>query len=306
MRKTSAMYQVARPVRFAKEEAIRIATRISGRKCDLPDFLIIGAQKAATTALYNYLLQHPSVCKAVTKEVHFFDNRFSLGVSWYKSNFPQCKDRDAAGDYGIIGEASPYYLAHPYVPERVHSICPDVRLIVLLRDPVFRAISQHDHERRRGFEKLPLKEALAAEQERIAGEAQRLKDSKYRSYAYEHYSYVTRGLYAEQLDRWFALFPRSQLLVLEAEMLRSQPSATLAATAEFLGIEKWTPDLSVSHNPGAYSKPSSAEIEWLRTRFEQPNQRLNALLGRHFSWSMMEAREPNSLIAHYEEDLSIE
>lgn len=192
-----------------------------------------------------------------------------------------------SAENSIMGEASPYYLAHPFVPERVHAVCPDVRLIVLLRDPVARAISQHEHERRRGFEKLSLHEALNAECERINGEAARLADPGYRSYPYEHYTYVTRGLYADQLRRWLEHFPMSQLLILDAEQLRADPAVALTKVAEFLDVGQWDPELSLAHNQSEYPTPMKTDVDWLRTRFEEPNRELATLLGRQFSWSMM-------------------
>jgi len=288
MRKSSAFYRTARTVKYVRDESIRIAHRIMGRKFCLPNFLIVGAQKAATTALYEYLLQHPSIAGGVTKEVHFFDHRFLSGVPWYKSNFLAFNQGVGSSENSIMGEASPYYLAHPFVPERVHTACPDVKLIVLLRDPVARAISQYEHERKRGFEKLSLHEALHAECERIKGEVARLADPGYRSYPYEHYTYVTRGLYADQLRCWFEHFPVSQLLILDTKQLRDDPAIVLNKVAKFLDVDQWKPNLTLAHNQGDYPKPIKLDVDWLRTRFEEPNRDLTTLLGRQFSWSMMD------------------
>src|SRR5947209_1159841 len=138
----------------------------------LPDFLIIGAQKAGTTSLYRYLAAHPDIVASTRKEVHFFDINFWRGEWWYRSLFPlrrrlqrrpPLRNRPA-----ITGEASPYYLFHPFAPERAAQLLPDAKLIVLLRDPVERAWSHYRHEVANGRETMTFPDALAAEPARLA------------------------------------------------------------------------------------------------------------------------------------------
>ena len=109
----------------------------------LPDFLILGAQKAGTTSLHRYLEQHHAVLPPSTKEVHYFDVQWWRGEKWYRSNFPTARHRRARrlpdGRPAISGESSPYYLAHPLVPARVKQTIPAVPMIVILRDPIERA-----------------------------------------------------------------------------------------------------------------------------------------------------------------------
>lgn len=284
------MYQAARPVKLVLDETRRFGNRVVPGRGRLPDFIIIGAQKAATTSLYNYLLQNPAVVPAVTKEVHFFDHRYARGTAWYRSNFPL----PAGGRASLCGEASPYYLFHPEVPERIRKTCSGARLIALLRDPVKRAISHYQHEFRRGFERLPLREALEAEESRLAGERERLADPRARSYNYEHYSYLARGRYAEQLERWLNVFPRGQLLVLESERLSAEPQAVLERVAGFLGIDRWQPDLEARHNRGAYQRPDADVVAFLEEYFAEPNRALVRLLGQEFSWAGAASRRGGS------------
>src|SRR5690348_10288383 len=88
----------------------------------MPDFLIIGTQRGGTSSLYHYLLGHPQIAAATKKEVHFFDNNFHCGISWYRAQFPALVQRDGGETIGrqriITGEASPYYLFHPHAPAR--------------------------------------------------------------------------------------------------------------------------------------------------------------------------------------------
>ena len=107
----------------------------TSRHRPLPDFLILGAQKAGTTALYQSLCRHPRVSAAFTKEVHYFDLQPDRSDRWYRGHFPRRPQRTGSSKRFLTGEATPYYLFHPSVPERVAEKVPHAKLIVLLRDP---------------------------------------------------------------------------------------------------------------------------------------------------------------------------
>jgi hypothetical protein len=291
---------VKRAVRPARRR-FRYATR---KRRILPSFLIIGAQRAGTTSLFRYLLHHPDVAgpsggdSAVwwVKETHFFDEKFSKGVDWYRSFFPLASTRERLRKRGhdlLAGEATPYYMFHPAVPARVATTIPEVRLIALLRDPVERAYSHYQMMSRTGREKLTFEEALAAEPERLAGveeallaEKEVLLPSGSRAHhQHRHRAYFARGLYAEQLERWFEHFPRGQLLVLNAEDLLATPAETYAGVLDFLGLREWTLDDFPEHNKKPYSAIDPGVRERLEARFAEPNARLTKLLGRDFGWN---------------------
>ncbi len=221
--------QVKAPTRPFRRR-VRYATR---RSRLLPSFLIIGAQRAATTSLFTNIRRHPEVIGprsadtsvAWWKELHFFDENFWRGTDWYRAFFPLEVRRRTLRRLGrelACGEATPYYLFHPAVPERVKETLPDVRLIALLRNPVERAYSHYQLMRLTGREKLSFAEAIDAEERRVRGAGEELlrdmpsarKQGNRRHHEHRHRAYVGRGLYAEQLERWFEHFPREQLLVL--------------------------------------------------------------------------------------------
>src|SRR6187551_3563074 len=160
--------RVPEPVRKVVRNAIWTYGRATSRWRPLPDFLVIGAQKAGTTALYAYLRWHPGIAGPSWKEVCFFDRHWWRGEAWYRGQFPL-----RAGER-LVGEASPSYLFHPLAPERARSLVPGAKLVALLRDPVDRAYSQYQHEVALGREPLSFEDALAAEEERTRGEAERL------------------------------------------------------------------------------------------------------------------------------------
>ena len=226
----------------------------------LPDYLIIGAQRAGTTSLHRYLVQHPGVRTTLrTKGVHFFDTGYGRGMSWYASRFPtRLTAWWVARRHGVelrTGEASPYYLFHPHVPGRVAEHLPQVKLIALLRDPVGRAYSHYQHEVARGFETLSFEEAIEAEPARLAGETERmLAEPLYNSFAHQHHSYLARGRYHEQLERWRARFDDRQLLVLSSERFFADPGRCFEQVLDFLELPAFTPDGYEKHNAHDYRK----------------------------------------------------
>jgi hypothetical protein len=137
----------------------------------LPDFLIIGTKRGGTQSMYQYLLKHPAILPMWpgvenAKKTHFFDQNYHRGTAWYRGHFPtEMQRRRVERSFGVApvsGEAAPYYMFHPLVLERVQETLPQVKVIVLLRNPVHR-IWSHYHERvNGGTETLPFREALEA------------------------------------------------------------------------------------------------------------------------------------------------
>ena len=189
--------RIPEPVRAVLRTPVWAFGTVTARLRPLPDFLIVGAQKAGTTALYAYLRRHPSITGPSWKEVSYFDRHYLRGPAWYRGNFP-LRSRGR-----IVGEASPSYLFHPDAAERAAALVPGARVIALVRDPVERAHSHYQHEVALGREPLPFEEALEREEERLAGELERMRaDAGYFSHAWWNYTYLARGRYAEQLERW--------------------------------------------------------------------------------------------------------
>lgn len=248
----------------------------------LPDYIILGAQKAGTTTIYDNLVKHPKVLPASIKEVHFFDRNWQRGTNWYRAHFPL---RHRLGQGAITGEGSPYYLFHPLVPERIKAVCPKAKLIVILRNPVDRAYSHYQHEARKGREIHNFEEALNKEPERLEGEWDRLvKESGYHSNSLQHYSYLARGFYADQLERWFPVFPREQFLILLSQELNKEFDRTLSQVHEFLGVPHVPVEQPRRSNVGSYDKMSPETRERLVELYREPNARLAEMLGRDLGW----------------------
>ena len=248
----------------------------------LPDFLILGAQKAGTTALYAYLRRHPAITGPSWKEVSFFDRHWARGEAWYRGNFPNL----ARTRGRLVGEASPSYVFHPLAPGRVRKLVPEARLVVLVRNPVDRALSHYNHEVALGREPLSFEDALEAEEERLRGEEERMAaDPRYFSREWWSHTYKARGRYAEQLERWLAVFPRERLLVLPSDDLGADPAAAHARVLEFLGAAPHRLDAYPRVYEREYAPMRTETRERLAAEFEEPNRRLYELLGRDLAWT---------------------
>ncbi len=188
--------------------------RLGSRNWRLPDFIVIGAMKAGTTSLFEYLRAHPQVFMPPLKEMDFFveERNWSRGIEWYGRRFLR-----AGPDVLAVGEASPSYTKfpeHKRVPERIASYLPDVKLIYLVRDPIERIRSHYQHRVMVGTERAPIESAV-------------LHDP----------TYVDVSRYAVQIERYTNCFPRECILVLAAEELRAQRLATMHRVYRFLQID---------------------------------------------------------------------
>lgn len=198
----------------------------------LPGFLCLGTQRGGTTTLQKLLERHPQVFLPGCKEVHYFSLHADRGPGWYGEHF------QAAAPQALCGEITPYYLFHPQAPRRIQALLPQAKLIVLLRDPVERSLSQYFHSLQLGLEDLPLEQALAAEVGRLAGAEAILRSPSGRHRSHQEHSYLSRSRYGQQLSRYEALFSRQQLLVLRSEDLFERPAATWRGLQRFLGLDR--------------------------------------------------------------------
>jgi len=177
-----------------------------------PSFLLIGSTKSGTTSLHDWLSRHPDVFMHPWKEMRFFceAERWSRGVGWYRGELAR------RGEAAAWGEASNGYTRrgeHPGVPERVAALCPDIRLVYVVRDPMRRLVSHYRHRLATGIEWRGPEEAVRADP-----------------------AYVETGLYGWQLAAWRAVFPAERILVLQSEALFADPPSAIDRLAAHLGV----------------------------------------------------------------------
>lgn len=275
-----------------------------------PDFLIIGAQKSGTTALHDYLAGHPDIAAPFEKELYYFSpesfyahpgcpgyeryRRIAEGdfdpairkatLRWYHSRFPV----PVPGRPRLNFEATACYLFFPEAARRIHAYRPEMKLIVVLRDPVERAFSAWNMARtwtdypsslmqdQRSFER-----ALFDELGQLEHERKTLKSD-----------YLRMGIYHEQLRPYFDLFPREQILIFGRDELLTERPATMDAVCRFLGVRPFPRDTAwPERHVGTYAGTMAPATRDFLAEFYAPhNEALFELIGREFAWARPRAR----------------
>ncbi|XP_041634441.1 heparan sulfate glucosamine 3-O-sulfotransferase 3B1a [Cheilinus undulatus] len=194
----------------------------------LPQAIIIGVKKGGTRALLEFLRLHPDI-RAVGAEPHFFDRNYDKGLEWYRELMPKSSDGQ------LTMEKTPSYYVTKEVPARIYTMSKDTKLIVVVRDPVTRAISDYTQTRSKkpdipSFESLTFKNMSSG-----------LIDTTW--------SAVQIGMYAKHLERWLQYFPMEQLLFVSGERLISDPAGEMARVQDFLGLRRVVTEKHFHFNP---------------------------------------------------------
>lgn len=222
-------------------------------------FLIAGVQKGGTTALFDYLVEHPALEMPAIKEAHFFDDE--RNVDWSAPDYGRYHALFSRPVPVVRGEATPIYIYWPGCLERIATYNPAMRLILLFRDPVDRAWSHWRMERARGAEDRPFAWCIREGRARV--------DDPRAPGHHREYSYVERGFYGAQLQRLYATFPRQQVLTLKSDTLAADPDGVLARVTDFLGVPRFqrliTPRRShVGREMGHDDHPTAEDVALLR------------------------------------------
>lgn len=274
----------------------------------LPNFLVIGAQKSGTTNLFHYLSQHPQLKKAMAKEIHFFDggvnpwvNTYKKGENWYRAHFPLNKKMNE--QYKTF-DVTPDYLYIQDCACRIQEILPNTKLILILRNPVYRAISQYWMNWKLGYEKYNLLEAVKNESVTLADAKEKKRYNNLKGFHFPIfdaslnqpqdpqyiYSYKDRGLYAEQIKRYLKYFSRKQLFITSyEEFYFEQPEKQWESLLNFIGVDNtFKPnglgtinETRVQRNSTEYDQNA---IVYLKKYFEAPNRELFQLIGKELPW----------------------
>jgi Sulfotransferase domain len=257
-----------------------------------PSFLICGGQRCGTTSLYRALAAHPVVLKAVLhKGVHYFDTSYQRGMAWYRGHFPLQRTADKVTDrYGVPArtfESSPYYMYHPQAAARIARDLPYAKIVVLVRDPVERAYSQHAHEVGRGFEQeRDFGNALALEPARLHRQEELLaQDPDYYSFGHQHHAYRARGEYARYLGGMAQHLGRERIHVVESERFFADPEPAYDEVLTFLGLPNLGRPPFERHN----ARPRAADMDPgirrdLSAHYAPHDEALATWLGRMPIW----------------------
>ncbi len=246
-----------------------------------PDFLLIGAMKCGTTSLFEYICQHPAVLRPRFKELRYYSkHRYS---SWTLENYLEQFPEKPPGF--ITGEATPFYLRHKHAPKWVASDFPDIKLIAVLRNPVERAYSHYQQRFRKGKEEKGFLEVIKIEYDMMKETLHR--DSKDPSFKREfpiYYSYLSRGLYYDQLTNWLLSFHKKQLHVLFTEELLESTENELVKIYKHLEIAPTKFHKGMLKNKGNYLQMPDEARQWLENYYFQHNKNLSLWLERKLPW----------------------
>ncbi len=246
-----------------------------------PSFMVIGTQKGGTTSLWNYLCQNPRVGRALKKEINYYNEHYAKKEKWYKAHFPL----KGKAENLLYFDDTPEYMTHPSVPQRIHKSYPDMKFIVLLRNPVDRAYSHYQHRCRRQNENRTFEAALSELYANIdaSTEMQDVFDNRYVYSMY--YNYLARGHYAEQLTRWFQYFPREQFLIIQSEDFYAHTQEKMKEICDFVGITHWENTTYEIRNSGrVFLEIDPHTRQQLVAYFKPHNEKLYQLLGTNYGW----------------------
>ena len=235
-----------------------------------PSFYILGAAKCGTTSLHYYLSQHPDICMSEPKEPHFFEVEYEQGSDFYRDKyFSHYKGECATGD----ARAANLYV--PYVAERIKEISPDAKLIILIRNPIMRAYSHWNHFYTMGIEPLSFENAIAEDFKRIESginfegeEGQKL----WRSYVNNfdkgkliYRTYIDRGYYMKQIERYLKHFAPSQIKIIFFEEFKRIPKAIVADIFKIIGVDSSYNNIDLTIKNAALPKYFRNIVRIMRT-----------------------------------------
>ncbi|MGM0407604.1 MAG: sulfotransferase family protein [Bacteroidota bacterium] len=299
------LYKNRRPkdfYRLVRENVIK-RTKFLGKyllKSNKPNFLIIGAQKSGTTSLHYYLSQHPLLVGTRPKEIHYFDRWINFGydINWYERHFNHMFPKNK-----LFFETTPNYIYHESIAKQLALHYPNLKLILVLRNPIERAFSAwnmyhsffiSDKERFSRKSRIPhspnpvhlyyyknrnvfpsFKEAIELELDVI------IKNG------FEEPAILRRGLYAKQIKKYYKHFSREQILIIGFKDLVNDTETTLNKIYTFLDVPKYPMaklNIEPRHARKHIASLSAEDQKFVENYFTEPNKELFQLIGEEIKW----------------------
>ena len=248
----------------------------------LPDVILFGCSKCGTRAFIDFLDHHPHV-ESAGKEVDYFNRNYDMGLKWYESKMPKAHEGD------VIIEKSPDYLDNLAVPERIYEMNSSIKLIVILCEPIRRALSDYAQE-----------VASNKTQKRFEEKAF-LPNGDVNA---EYYA-IKRGKYSLYLNFWIRQFPLDNIHIVEGNLLRDKPWIVMEDAEEYLGLPKYFREemfhldekvklytyvrdgepMPVGEAKGRkHPTLTKEQLEALQTYYEPYNEDLFNLIDQRFNW----------------------
>ena len=252
----------------------------------IPDFLVIGAKRCGTTSLYQHLPEHPCISKSPHDNMGFFNDNFHLGVNWYKSFFPTTftrkKIKSKFGNF-LAFDVTTKYMEEESTANNVYQTKPNMKIIIILRNPVDRAYSQYHLSVRQTAERRSFEDVVEENMNRLNKESHEHYEIKPK-FSVKEDNYLKKGLYALQLRYWLKIFPRENILIVSTEEFESNQQIIYNKIFEFLNISKFEVKNTKKMEKGNYPPMKSETRNLLLDYFRQHNHELFELINIKFDW----------------------
>ena len=254
----------------------------------LPDFIVIGVGRGGTTSLYNYLNQHNCIQKSSYDEIGFFDDNYHLGLNWYRSMFPtKYEKQKVIQKFGkfLTYDVTPWYVRRPWTANRIKSLLPSVKIIVVLRNPVDRTYSHYHLTRREKGLTKSFEEIIDEDIQKINNYDDDLKNSEEYYAELVQNSHIARGFYLEQLEIWLTIFDKKNILIISSEDLAENTQKTMNSIFNFLDLENQIIPNLQKINVGKYPKMKEETRKTLENYFFDHNKNLFKKIEKYFNWN---------------------
>ena len=260
----------------------------------LPDFLILGPGACGTTSMLElYLRSHKDILPSKINEIEYFNKKHKNSINWYKNFFPSLltkKIRSLSGKKTLTGEASGSYILNPNAPKRIKKIIPNVKFIVMLRNPVDRTLSHYKRRIRNQKETKPIEELFEYELNHFRKEFDNYKKNENSIAIYPPTSYLSNSKYFVQLENWFKYFPKEQFLLINSNEYFKDPIKEYNRILEFLDLSPHNPTITGRRGispPGLYDDIliKSETVDFLKNYFVSWNEKLFKLIDKEYDWN---------------------
>ena len=255
---------------------------ITAAQRKLPDFLVIGGKRCGTTTLFEFLRQHQMIAEPVIDHMGFFDDNYSIGINYYKSFFPIKTEETAKKlDYDVTTS----YLTSPFVAERVAKEIPNVKIIVLLRNPTSRAWSDYNASQKKDASEEEFQTYIDDELQELEASDFEEKVSKNNYNMSEPFSnFIKKGLYSVYLKKWLKLFPRKNFLFISTESFSNDENKVFKQIFDFLGLSNFEIHKLQRMSKGNYEKLNPKIKNKLDLFFAPHNDELFKLINEKYDW----------------------
>ena len=256
---------------------------LTGSARVLPDFLIIGAKRCGTTSLFTHLPEHPSITSSHHDNMGFFNDNFNLGINWYRSFFiKKSHKKKIENKYGkcLSFDTTTTYMESKTTAQNVKKVKPDMKIIVMVRNPIDRAYSQYQRTIKDNIESRKFEDSIDDEIKKIDNE----KEISFKINRNES-NYIKKGIYYEQLKPWFELFPRENIGIFSTEEFKINSEKIYNNIFDFLDLPHFAIKNNTIMEKGNYSSMNKEVRDKLANYYKDHNEKFFNLIGKTFQWT---------------------